>query len=148
MFDKNTKVTTFEECFEGCTSIKSIPSGLFDKNTLVRNFTSVFEHCTSLTTVPQKLFDKNRAVEYISYAFIDCDSLSTFTIYIGSSKIRDGDANRFAYSSISSTLDKTKRIVYVPANSTTYTSFQNAEIDARYGGAYKSNITLKTYTPA
>lgn len=130
------------------TSLTSIPTGLFDKNTLVRDFRSVFYQCTSLTTVPQKLFDKNRAVELISSAFVYCDNLSTFTIYIGSSKIEDGYADRFAYSSISGTLDKTKRIVYVPANSTTYTSFQNAEIDARYGGAYKSNITLKTYTPA
>ena len=53
-------MTNFNSCFQGCTSLQSIPSGLFDSNTAVTNF---------------------------QYCFYGCSSLTDFTLYIGSSSV-------------------------------------------------------------
>lgn len=159
LFDKTTKVTTFEDCFYYCTSLTSVPTGLFDKNTLVTNFSNCFSNCTSLTSIPtglfdkntkatifdycfyrcsltsipQKLFDKTRAAINLSYCFAYCSSLNNITVYIGSSAVTNCDT--FFDKKSGAT-----RIVYVPASSTTKTTFDN---EAGYLGA-----TIRTYTPA
>ena len=46
--DACAEVTNFEDAFNGCTNLTSIPEGLFDKCTKVTDFTGIFSGCTSL----------------------------------------------------------------------------------------------------
>ena len=145
LFDKNTAVTDFGGCFSSCTSIQSIPSGLFDKNTEVKDFGSIFNNCTLLVEIPAGLFDKNIEATYFAYCFYNCyklasipenifkyntsvtdihscfrscSALTDFTLHIGSSLITN-------CSSFVTKKAGTTRTVYVPASSTTYTTFSN-----------------------
>ena len=69
LFDKNTQVTNFSYCFSGCTSLSGIPTGLFDKNTLVTDFGFCFSGCTSVLSIPTNLFDNNTQATSFRYCF-------------------------------------------------------------------------------
>ena len=77
LFDNNTQVMSFSMCFYNCTSLSSIPSGLFDKNTKVTSFNNCFSRCTSLSSIPSGLFDKNTLATEFYDCFSDCISLSS-----------------------------------------------------------------------
>ena len=62
-------------CFNGCTSLTSIPSGLFDNCVNVTNFDYCFSYCTSLTSIPSGLFDNCIKVRTFSNCFNECASL-------------------------------------------------------------------------
>ena len=77
LFDNNTQVMSFSMCFYNCTSLSSIPSGLFDKNTKVTSFNNCFSRCTSLSSIPSGLFDKNTLAREFYNCFSRCTSLSS-----------------------------------------------------------------------
>ncbi len=77
LFDKNTQVTDFSYCFYNCTSLSGIPTGLFDKNTEATDFSSCFSGCTSVPSIPTGLFDKNTQAKNFSYCFDGWTSLSS-----------------------------------------------------------------------
>ena len=118
LFDKNTLVTYFNDCFYNCSSIQSIPTGLFDKNTLVTDFESCFSKCSSIQSIPSNLFINNTAATTFSYCFNNCSALTDFTLTIGSSSVS------YCSSFVAKKTGAT-RTVYVPASSTTYTTFSN-----------------------
>ena len=116
LFDKHTTTTIFYGCFENCYAITSIPEGLFDNNTLATNFQSCFDGCSSLQSIPEGLFDKNTAATNFSYCFANCSNLNDMTLKIRSSIV--DNVNRFVDQK-----NNTTRIVKVPSNSTTQTTF-------------------------
>ncbi len=118
LFDNNTAVTSFLSCFYSCTSLQSIPSGLFDNNTAVTSFERCFQNCTSLQSIPSGLFDNNTEVTSFGRCFSGCSALNDFEIHIGSSKV--STATYFV-----TVKSGTARQIYVPASSTTYTTFSN-----------------------
>jgi hypothetical protein len=69
-------ITTSVDCFAGCTSLLSIPSGLFDNNTSVTTFSGCFSGCTSLLSIPSGLFDNNTSVTTFAGCFSGCTSLT------------------------------------------------------------------------
>ena len=77
LFDKNTQVTNFSYCFYNCTSLSGIPTGLFDNNTEATDFSSCFSRCTSVPSIPTGLFDKNTQATNFSYCFSGWTSLSS-----------------------------------------------------------------------
>ena len=77
LFDNNTQVMSFSMCFYNCTSLSSIPAGLFDKNTQATSFEACFYNCTSLSSIPSGLFDKNTKVTSFNNCFSRCTSLSS-----------------------------------------------------------------------
>ena len=77
LFDNNTQVMSFSMCFYNCTSLSSIPAGLFDKNTQATSFEACFYNCTSLSSIPSGLFDKNTQVTSFNNCFSRCTSLSS-----------------------------------------------------------------------
>ena len=77
LFDNNTQVMSFSMCFYNCTSLSSIPAGLFDNNTQATDFGYCFSRCTSLSSIPSGLFDKNTQVTSFNNCFSRCTSLSS-----------------------------------------------------------------------
>jgi hypothetical protein len=77
LFANNTAITSFQDCFAGCTSLTTIPATLFANNTAVINFTYCFNACTSLTTIPANLFANNTAVTSFGVCFFGCTSLTS-----------------------------------------------------------------------
>ena len=77
MFDNNTQIMIFGGCFSGCRSLQSIPSGLFDKNTAATDFAGCFHLCTSLSAIPAGLFDHNTLVTSFFNCFNRCTSLTS-----------------------------------------------------------------------
>ena len=75
LFDKNTLATDFNACFSGCTSLSSIPAGLFDNNTQATDFGYCFSRCTSLSSIPSGLFDKNTLATNFDFCFSGCSIL-------------------------------------------------------------------------
>lgn len=118
LFFNNTAATNFENCFGYCSSLESIPAGLFSSNTAATNFDECFFYCTSLTSISENLFFNNINVVTIVRCFHYCTSLTDFTIHIGSTKI--SYCGQFVDKNTNAT-----RIVYVPLNSTTQTTFNN-----------------------
>ncbi len=118
LFKYNTVVTNFQSCFYGCSSLTSLPTDLFKYNTAVTNFYSCFYSCSSLTSLPTDLFKYNTAVTDFSYCFSNCFSLMNFKLIICSTNV----------STVASIITKNEnaiRKICVPANSTTYTTFNN-----------------------
>ena len=69
------QVVTFSTCFDSCTSLSSIPSGLFDNNTQATNFDYCFSDCPSLSSIPAGLFDNNTLATDFDYCFSGCSIL-------------------------------------------------------------------------
>lgn len=52
-------VTTFAHAFEACSVLSAIPAGLFDNATGATDFTATFHSCYSVSEIPGKLFHYN-----------------------------------------------------------------------------------------
>ena len=65
-------IDTFENCFNTCLALISVPSGLFSGNTTVTSFASCFQGCQALTTVASGLFDEATAVTTFYACFNNC----------------------------------------------------------------------------
>ena len=132
LFKYNTKATVFgsggssgyygslDGCFEK-TAITSVPAHLFDTNKEVTSFFSCFRGCASLRSIPDNLLLYNTKIKSIQYFISGCTSLTSFNIHIKAKEII------LAYSFMSKDTQNTKKKVYVPKNSTTYTTFTNYE---------------------
>jgi hypothetical protein len=77
IFTANTAVTSFAFCFNNCSSLTSIPANLFSNNTLVTNFVSCFDGCTSLTSIPADLFANNTLVTNFTAVFFGVSLTTT-----------------------------------------------------------------------
>lgn len=75
LLENNTQVVNFSNCFQGCTALNAIPAGLFENNTAAENFYFCFSKCTALTAIPPGLFEKNTAAENFKYCFEACSKL-------------------------------------------------------------------------
>jgi hypothetical protein len=86
------KIEKFEETFALCTALETIPEKLFSAigtTTTSIVFTSCFDGCSSLKSIPAGLFDTVRRISFIDYCFADCKSLtgeSPYTV-IGENKV-------------------------------------------------------------
>ena len=70
-------ITDFTSCFDGCTSLESIPEGLFAMATGARYFDYTFKDCTSLTSLPSDLFAHNTSATSFNGTFYRCEKLET-----------------------------------------------------------------------
>ena len=70
-------ITDFTSCFDGCTSLESIPEGLFTMATGARYFDYTFKDCTSLTSLPSDLFAHNASATSFNGTFYRCEALET-----------------------------------------------------------------------
>ncbi len=70
-------ITDFTSCFDGCTSLESIPEGLFAMATGARYFDYTFKDCTSLTSLPSDLFAHNASATSFNGTFYRCEGLET-----------------------------------------------------------------------
>ena len=77
LFDACTEVTNFSGAFYWCYNLQTIPEGLFDKCTEVTNFERTFSRCTKLQTIPVELFDNNTKVTSFADTFGECDALTS-----------------------------------------------------------------------
>ena len=77
LFKYNIKVTSFLSCFQGCSLLNNLPSDLFKYNTLVTSFVSTFNTCSALSSLPVDLFRYNTAVTSFASTFLSCSSLTT-----------------------------------------------------------------------
>lgn len=75
--DNSTEVTNFNSCFEGCSSLTSIPNDLFKYNPNVTNFGFCFYVCKSLTSIPEDLFKYNTKATEFDYCFFQCAALTS-----------------------------------------------------------------------
>ena len=116
LFANNTAVTTFQSCFSSCLNLTSVPSGLFANNTAVTNFSECFYY-SGVASIPSNLFATNTLVTTFAKCFY-YTSLNDFTLHIGSPKV--GNCTSFVQKK-----NNTTRTIYVPANSTTQTTFSN-----------------------
>lgn len=117
LFDHNALATDFSYCFMQCEALKKIPLGLFRYNTAATNMSFCFTHCLSLEHVPYDLFLYNTAVTNMQSCFCECPRLVDFKIAIGSALVNK--IGIFADDVQGNAL----RIVCMPENSTTYSSF-------------------------
>ena len=70
-------LTDFTSCFDGCTSLESIPEGLFAMASDARSFDYTFKDCTSLTALPSDLFAHNARAVSFNGTFYCCEGLET-----------------------------------------------------------------------
>ena len=130
LFDPCVSATNFSDCFRYCTALTSIPVSFFKYCTAATNMYNVFRFCNKVPSVPADLFLYNTNVTNLGGAFSKCDALKNFTLCIGSPNV--ATVTDFILNASGVT-----RIVCVPADSTTYTSFN----------AYKNtsnNVTVST----
>ncbi len=66
----------FRGTFVGCTSLTTIPEELFANCPNAVDFGHTFRNCTSLTSIPQKLFDNCQKVESFYRTFYNCTNLT------------------------------------------------------------------------
>lgn len=78
-------LTDFTSCFDGCTSLESIPEGLFATATDARTFDYTFKDCTNLTALPSDLFAHNAKAVSFNGTFYHCTGLETLpeTLFAG-----------------------------------------------------------------
>jgi hypothetical protein len=68
---------SFDNCFEGCSGLSSIPSDLFKYNTGATSFFSCFEDCSGLSSIPSDLFRYNTGATSFFFCFSGCSGLSS-----------------------------------------------------------------------
>lgn len=69
-------VTNFNNAFQHCTNLESIPGRLF-AGTEARSLSAVFSGCTSLKEIPADLFEGAENVTSVTAMFMFCSSLET-----------------------------------------------------------------------
>ena len=122
LFDSCTEVASFNRCFFSCDSIESIPDGLFDNNVNATTFDACFNHCDHLAYIPENILLYNTAAVNVEWCFRAAGRVVNAAIHVGSRNITLAD-DFISYSSSPANVSYT---VYVPAGSTTETTFRNA----------------------
>ena len=72
LFDNNKSVKNFSYCFSNCKSLTEIPERLFDNNADATDFSNCFNSCTTITEIPKGLFDNNKSVTNFKNCFNNC----------------------------------------------------------------------------
>ena len=75
IFKNDITRTSFDECFYGCSSLSSIPSGLFDNCTNVTSMRRAFYGCIKIEEIPSGLFDKCKKINSYYSCFYGCSGL-------------------------------------------------------------------------
>lgn len=141
LFKYAPKLTTLIYCFQN-TAIVSIPPDLFKNNPEIRNFNYVFYSCKQLTEIPIGLFRYNTKVTSFAFTFSYCTKLPRiididifkYNLNVTSLEqvlwaaqlkcpIRIGSKRVSTVSHISISTSFITAL-YVPANSTTATTFR------------------------
>ena len=80
LFTYATGITSFDNCFNTCSYLESIPSRLFRGTNVASScsFTYCFNGCSRLTSLPAKLFDSIDNPRF-SNTFSGCSSLTTLS---------------------------------------------------------------------
>ena len=76
LFRYNTQATSFEGCFSFCSQLTSIPADLFKYNTQATSFEGCFKFCPTLTSIPSNLFKNNVQANSFSNCFKNCKGLT------------------------------------------------------------------------
>lgn len=150
LFASCTGILSFAHLCNGCTNLKTVPADLFKYSTNATNISSIFRSCKSIESIPEDLLRYNVAVTNVgaffaeasipafnnfpvdflkynvnvttlmsdSYGFFEGASIQSFSLRIGSPSITN-------ISYFISTSSSATRIIYVPAGSTTKTTFEN-----------------------
>lgn len=74
---KGSEILSLEYCFNSCTSLTTLPTGIFDKLVNIKSLNAAFLGCTSLTTLPTGIFDKCVNLEFLNQCLSGCTSLTT-----------------------------------------------------------------------
>ena len=151
LFDDCIGVTNFNYHFNGCTYLKTLPEDLFKFNTAATTMVYLLSGCQTLVSIPENLLRYNTALTDVGaffynsygtalsnlpinllkynvnittlssngYGFFESSGAGSFSLRIGSPKV--SDAQWFLYG-LNTSITRT---VYVPANSTTYTTMRN-----------------------
>lgn len=144
LFEQLTKVTSMLSLFAQCDFLLSIPSNLFDFCINVTNLESLFFDCIKITSIPEHLFDNNLKIQTIASAFKSCVALKDIPVDLfklnsnlqGVSMCFDSCTSaipvcRFTAPNILFVDGfafncKDTGTVYVPADSTSYRTFEKA----------------------
>lgn len=110
--------TSFNYIFYLYTALTELAQCIFDNNRQAETFAGTFGYCSNLATIPENLFLRHRLVSSFSSIFQSCSSLTNQSVYIGATQVTS--ARQFMYNAGSD------NIVYVPADSTTYSTFSSA----------------------
>lgn len=113
--------TSFERLFYEYENLTEVGDGLFANNTQVTSFAYTFYNCYQLTTIPENLFADHTLVTDFTQTFCYSARVDGQTLYIGSSIVTSAD--RFMYET---SVYGNANTVYVPADSTTYTTFNSS----------------------
>jgi len=76
LFKYNSGATSFTYCFQNCLQLEYIPTDLFIYNTQATNFTGCFSRCTKLASIPSELFRYNTEAAYFNSCFDHCSGLT------------------------------------------------------------------------
>jgi hypothetical protein len=76
LFRYNTQATSFEGCFSFCSQLTSISADLFKYNTQATSFEGCFKFCPTLTSIPSNLFKNNVQANSFSNCFKNCKGLT------------------------------------------------------------------------
>lgn len=112
----------FMHFFYGMKGITTIPEGFLSSLTECQSCEGLFKGCPSLASIPNSLFTNNLHITNLSSCFDNCAALGDFSIHIASR-----DVSRV--SSFVTSKAGTTRTIYVPAGSTTETTFNAVATD-------------------
>ena len=121
LFKYNTEVTSFSGLFYGINytpNLVNIPENLFKYNTNVEDFSLVFSGCSNLINIPDNIFSYSTEIKNISNAFYNSNKIGNLNLLINSPNITN--VTNFVTKNTANT-----RIINVPVNSTTQSTFNN-----------------------
>ena len=118
LLDPLVNAVDLSQFFRYWIALTSVPEGLFDKCVNVVNMQETFRYCQTLETIPEGLFRYNTLVTNMLGMFRVCNMLKNFKLCIGSPSVN-------TVSDFIVNASNVTRIVCVPANSTTYTTFNS-----------------------
>lgn len=70
------KVTNFDNAFQDCTELETLPAGMF-RGVQVSRLFAVFSRCSSLKEIPEDLFAGMDKLTDLTAVFMECSSLET-----------------------------------------------------------------------
>lgn len=76
-FTYSTSITRISSCFKNCSSLENIPSSLVGKLSANANVVQCCEGCSSLTSIPTRLFDGLSSTTDFTKCFKGCSSLTS-----------------------------------------------------------------------
>jgi hypothetical protein len=77
LFSKAINVTNFASTFGNCINVTTIDSELFVKNIKINTFANAFRGCSKLNNIPFGLFDKTILVNTFNNTFRDCINITS-----------------------------------------------------------------------